>query len=103
MLWHRSLFTELEIDLPSTSTIFSDNQAAIAIAHHPKFHTRTKHIDIAYHFLRILVKSGTLNLVYIKTQDNLANLFTKGLSKPVHQDLTYEIGVLPDQGGVLEN
>ena len=66
VLWHRSLFQELEIDLPATSTIFSDNQAAIAITHHPEFHARTKHIDITYHFLRDLVKSGTLNLVYIK-------------------------------------
>src|ERR1700678_345830 len=38
VLWHRSLFTELEIKLPRTSTIFSNNQAAIAIAHHPAFH-----------------------------------------------------------------
>ena len=38
VLWHRSLFMELEIDLPKTSTIFSDNQATIAIAHHLEFH-----------------------------------------------------------------
>ena len=103
VLWHRSLFRELEIDLPSTSTIFSDNQAAIAIAHHPEFHARTKHIDISYHFLRDLVKSGSLNLVYVNTHQNLADLFTKGLSRATHQDLTYEIGVLPDQGGVLRS
>ena len=61
-----------------------------------------KNIDIAYHFLRDLVKSNILNLVYINTHENLADLFTKGLPKAVHQDLTYEIGVLFDQGGVLE-
>src|ERR1700678_566085 len=55
-----------------------------------------------YHFLHDLVKSNILNLVYINTHENLANLFTKGLPKAVHQDLTYEIGVLFDQGGVLE-
>ena len=48
------------------------------------------------------MKSNILNLVYINTHDNLANLFTKGLPKVVHQNLTYEIGVLFDQGGVLE-
>ena len=69
--------------------------------HHPEFHARTKHIDIAYHFLRDLVKSGTLNLVYINTHQNLADIFTKGLPRITHQDLTYEIGLLPDQGGVL--
>ena len=103
VLWHRSLFQELEIELPTTSTIFSDNQAAIAIAHHPEFHARTKHIDISYHFLRDLVKSGSLNLVYVNTRQNLADLFTKGLPRITHQDLTFEIGVLPDQGGVLRS
>ena len=52
VLWHRSLFQGLNFKLPRTSTIFfSDNQAAIAIAHHPEFHARTKHIDINHHFL----------------------------------------------------
>ena len=102
VLWHRSLFKELEIDLPRTSTIFSDNQAAVAIAHHPEFHARTKHIDIAHHFLRDLVKSRILNIVYVNTHNNLADIFTKGLSRTTHQDLSYEIRVLPDQGGVLE-
>ena len=39
--------------------------------------------------------------VYINTRENLADLFTKALPKPIHQDLTYEIGILSDQGGVL--
>jgi len=101
VLWHRSLFRELRFPLPTTSTIFSDNQATISIAHHPEFHSRTKHIDIAHHFLRDLVENKTLNLVYINTRENLADLFTKALPKPIHQDLTYEIGILSDQGGVL--
>ena len=41
-------------------------------------------------------------MVYITTHNNLADLFTKGLPRVVHQDLTYEIGVIPEQGGVLE-
>ena len=96
VLWHSSLFQELKINLPMTSTIFSDNQAAIAIVHHPKIHAHTKHIDISYHFLRDLVKSGTLNLVYVDIHQNLADLFTKGLSRVTHQNLTYEIRILPD-------
>ena len=101
IIWQCSLFQELKIDLPTMSTIFSDNQAAIAIVHHPEFYMHTKHIDIAYHFLRDLVKSGTLNLVYINMHQNLADIFTKGLPRIAHQDFTYEIGLLPDQGGVL--
>jgi Reverse transcriptase (RNA-dependent DNA polymerase) len=102
VLWHRSLFRELDFPFPSTSTIFTDNQAAISISHHPEFHARTKHIDIAHHFLRDLIAEGTLNTVYVNTRDNLADLFTKGLSRDIHEDLTYRIGVLYGQGGVLE-
>ena len=94
VIWHRSLLNEVGISLPSTSTIFSDNQAAVSIAHHLEHHAQTKHIDIAHHFLRDLVQNGTLNLVYINTQINLADIFAKSLPKVVHQDLTYEIGVL---------
>jgi hypothetical protein len=103
VLWQHSLFRKLKIELPTTSTIFSDNQATIAIAHHPEFHVRTKHINISYHFLRDLVKSGTLNLVYVNTHQNLTDLFTKGLPRVTHQDLTYEIGVLPSARGLLHS
>ena len=94
VLWQRSLFTELDFDIPTTSTIFTDNQAAISISHHPEFHSRTKHIDIAHHFLRDLITEGTLNTIYVNTRDNLADLFTKGLPRELHEDLTYRIGSL---------
>jgi hypothetical protein len=94
VLWYRSLFQELELYVPKTSTIFTDNQAAVSIVHHPEFYSRTKHIDISLHFLRDLVQNGTLDMVYIRTEDNLADLFTKGLPRIVHQDLTYEVGLL---------
>ncbi len=102
VLWHRSLFEELDLPLPTTSTIFTDNQAAISISHHPEFHARTKHIDIAHHFLRDLIEQKIIDTVYVNTRDNLADLFTKGLARDLHEDLTYRIGVMSGQGGVLE-
>jgi len=102
VLWHRSLFKELNLPLPTTSTIFTDNQVAISISHHPEFHARTKHIDIAHHFLRDLIEQKIIDTVYVNTRDNLADLFTKGLAHDLHEDLTYRIGVMSGQGGVLE-
>ena len=102
ILWHRSLFNELEIQQPETSTLFSDNQAAISISHHPEFHACTKHIDIAHHFLRDLVRSGMIKIIYIQTRENLVDVFMKGLPRPLHEDLTMGIGVISDQGGVLK-
>lgn len=102
VLWHQSLFKELNLSILTTSTIFSDNQAAISISHHPEFHARTKHIDISYHFLCDLIESKIIDVVYIRTNRNLADIFTKGLPKAGHEELMYELGLLPDQGGVLE-
>lgn len=94
VLWYRALFDELGLWQPTTSTLFTDNQSAIAIAHNPQFHSRTKHIDIALHFLRDHVQSGTLNTVYVNTKDNLADILTKALPRPAHDDFTYRIGLL---------
>jgi hypothetical protein len=93
-LWQRSVFTELDFDIPTTSTIFTDNQAAIAISHHPEFHSHMKHIGIAYHFLRDLIAEGVLNTIYVNTRENLADLFMKGLFRELYEDLTYRIGSL---------
>ena len=61
------------------------------------------HIDIAHHFLRDLIEQKIIDTVYVNTRDNLADLFTKGLARDlVHEDLTYRIGVMSGQGGVLE-
>ena len=78
--------------------IFSDNQSAITIAHHPEFHARTKHINIALHFLRDHVNKGTIDMFYIKTNYNIADIFTKALTRPVHQNFTYELGIIPVKG-----
>ena len=94
VLWQRSLFTELDFPISTTSTIFTNNQAAISISHHPESHGRTKHIDIAHYFLHDLIANGTLNTVYVHTRENLADLFTKALPRELHEDLSSRIGVL---------
>ena len=95
--------TRLTNSYYSTSTIFSDNEAAISILHHPEFHPRTKHIDINYHFLRNLVESTIIDVVYIKTDENLADIFAKGLPKAAHENFSYELGLLPDQEECWDN
>jgi hypothetical protein len=55
------------------------------------------------HFLHDHIKDGTIQMTYIPSASNLADLFTKPLPKPLHCKFTEAIGVLPGQGGVLEN
>lgn len=61
--------------------IHVDNQGAISLAKNPVHHKRTKHIDIKYHFVREEVQKGFVKLTYVPTEINVADAFTKPLSK----------------------
>ena len=58
-----------------------DNQGAITLSKDNKFHARTKHIDIRYHFVREAVEDQKITLKYIPTDENPADIFTKLLAK----------------------
>ena len=78
-LWLRNYLHEVwRISLEPT-TLYSDNQSAIAIAKDDRFHSRTKHIDIRYHFIRYHVERGNVLLEYCPTEDMTADILTKAL------------------------
>ena len=54
----------------------------LALAKNPVHHQRSKHIDIRYHFVRDEVQKGHVDLRYVPTEDNVADVFTKPVSKP---------------------
>lgn len=54
-----------------------DNMSAIAMTKNPVFHSRTKHIELRHHFIRNLVENGEIQLEFIKTSEQLADIFTK--------------------------
>ena len=58
-----------------------DNQSAINLAKNPVIHQRSKHIDIRYHFIRDEVQKGDINLFYVSTKENVADIFTKPASQ----------------------
>jgi hypothetical protein len=82
ILYLQALIAELYEPLVPPIPVYCDNQGAIALASNNKFHTRTKHIDLCYHYVRSLVWSGILNLQYCPTEDNIADIFTKALPRP---------------------
>ena len=84
VLWYRNFYQELDLPVETPLIILSDNQAVISISHNPKFHVRTKHIDIDMHFLRDHVQQGTIKLEYVPSTSNLADIFTKALNRPSH-------------------
>ena len=61
--------------------IFCDNTSAIAIFDNPVQHSKTKHIKIRHHFIREHVERGTVKLIYVPTEMQLADIFTKPLEQ----------------------
>ena len=61
--------------------IMADNQGAMQLAANPIHHQRSKHIDIKFHFIRSLLEQGKIEIRYVPTNENLADIFTKSLNK----------------------
>ena len=77
----RQLYSDMLCNDRDRVTVFGDNQGAIALAYNPINHQRSKHIDIRYHFIRHEIHNDVIDLKYICTDDNTADMFTKPLSK----------------------
>jgi hypothetical protein len=61
--------------------LLCDNESAIRMADNPVEHNRTKHIDIRYHFLRDQQQRGDIEIAYVSTKEQLADIFTKPLDE----------------------
>ena len=92
-IWLRTLLSELRQLVDRPTTLLIDNQSAIAIAKNPAFHARTKHIDVCYHFLWEKYTSGELELEYVPTGEQIADVLTKGLSRQKHELFCSSMGV----------
>ena len=76
--WLRMLLKELGMCLSRSPVLWCDNVGAIALASNPVFHARTKHVEIDYHFIREKILNGDITVKYVATDDQLADVFTKG-------------------------
>ena len=59
--------------------MYCDNMSSIQLANNPVFHARTKHIEVHYHFVHKKALAGSIALVYVSTQEQVADIFTKSL------------------------
>ncbi|MCO5561186.1 hypothetical protein L7F22_014807 [Adiantum nelumboides] len=77
-IWLGRLVTDLGIK-EETPMLHCDSQTAIQLARNPVYHSKTKHVDVKYHFIREIVEDKQVQLVKVHTTDNPADLLTKGL------------------------
>ena len=91
--WLKRLVNEICKKLVETIVLYEDNQSAIHIAKNPQFHGRIKHIDIKYHYIRDQISRGNIELIYCQSNDMVADMLTKELSKLQFEKLRYKAGV----------
>lgn len=83
--WLSILFKELRIYLSHVPVIWCDNVFSIALSANPIFHSRTKHLEVDYHFTRRKVLYKQLQIGVVSGNDNFANVFTNSLPAPPFQ------------------
>ncbi len=95
-IWLTRLLSELNIGfgLPTKPILIkADNQGAIALTKDPRFHSRTKHIDIHWHFVRDQVETGAVQFEWVATNEMAADGLTKALTKDKHAVFVGQIGL----------
>ncbi|KAF2353132.1 Reverse transcriptase RNA-dependent DNA polymerase, partial [Trinorchestia longiramus] len=93
-IWLKQLLDDLEFKTGGPMVVNEDNQSAICLAQNPKYHGRSKHIDIKFNYVRDLVRNKEIDLVYCPSNDMLADIFTKGLSAEKFSRLRSKLGVV---------
>ena len=89
----RQLLSDIGHKVDKPTLLYEDNQEAIEIAKNKKFHSRTKHIDITFHFIRERISSNEIKVISCESKSMLADIMTKGLSKIRFEKLRYMLGV----------
>ena len=81
-------------DNTSPVVLYGDNNGSLAITKNPENHSRTKHIDIQYHFVREKVAEGLVSIQYVSTKEQIADIMTKPLTKQPFEYLRLKLGLI---------
>nr|GFA35202.1 hypothetical protein [Tanacetum cinerariifolium] len=92
VLWMRTQLTDYGFHFDNIP-MCCDSKASIAISCNPVQHSRTKHIDVRYHFIKEKVENGIVELFFVGTEYQLADLFTKSLPEERFKYLVRRLGM----------
>jgi hypothetical protein len=92
--WLRKLLGDLGLHVDKHVVIYCDNLSSIQLAKNPVFHAWTKHIEVHYHLIREKVLAGEIDLIYVSTEDQVDDIFTKVLGVEKHRRFCSMLGVM---------
>lgn len=81
IIWIRKMLKDIGHQCCAATKLYIDNQSAIKLVKNPEYHKRTKHIDIRFHFIREKYDSGEICVLYVPSENQVADIFTKPLGK----------------------
>jgi hypothetical protein len=93
LTWIKYVLTDLNFEIKEPMKIFCDNQSARHIAINLVFHERTKHIEVDCHYIRENFQSKEINNPFVKSEDQLTDIFTKGLRVKAYEDILCNLGL----------
>lgn len=94
VVWILNLLNSVDVKVQEPVTVYEDNQPCISVTEEPRKHKRMKHVEIQNFFVRELVQNGRIQLKYLPTEDQLADVMTKGLAAPRFRILRDVLGVM---------
>ena len=94
IMWLHQLLMEVGIKTSIPTKLWCDNQVALHIVSNPMFHERTKHIEIDCHFVCEKIQLGLIFTGYVKTEEQLGDIFTKALSGDPVTYLCNKLGMI---------
>jgi len=100
-IWLARLLAEFGSSDAEPFALKVDNQSAIALAKNPVFHDRSKHIELKYHFIREAVETKKLELEFVPTEFQLADMLTKPLGRVRLAELRSRIGMVEVPPGAI--
>ncbi|KAJ0591220.1 putative RNA-directed DNA polymerase [Helianthus annuus] len=93
VMWIKNVLSELQISCSLPVTLFCDSKSAISISQNLVFHERTKHFELDLHFLREKIASGIIDPHKIASENQIADIFTKGLNVAQHEVMCEKLGL----------
>nr|GFA25557.1 retrovirus-related Pol polyprotein from transposon TNT 1-94 [Tanacetum cinerariifolium] len=102
ILWMRSQLSDYGLGF-NKIPMYCDNKSAIVLCCNNVQHSRSKHIDIKYCFIKEQVENGVIELYFVNTEYQLANLFTKSLGRERIEFLINKLGMRSFTPEMLKN